>query len=237
MTVTPEMIAAFADGELGTEDRLRVEAAIAADPELATQLERHRKIKAVLTAHYSPIAAAPVPDHLSRLITRSASPEERSGKVTNLAEARARRGLAGIARRWVPVAGSAIAASLLLAIWQPWQGSERAGYAPAELAAMLETRLVANQPADAHPRVLLSFRARDGRFCRAWREAMAGGIACRDRTGWKIEQQLPLQPAGAGEYRKAGSEADLLLEAQDMAVGDALDAEQEQQALKAEWIG
>ena len=44
MTVTPEMIAAFADGELGADERRRVEAAIAADPELAAQLERHRRL-------------------------------------------------------------------------------------------------------------------------------------------------------------------------------------------------
>jgi hypothetical protein len=84
--------------------------------------------------------------------------------------------------------------------------------------------------------VILSFRAKDGRFCRAWREVSAGGIACRDSTGWKMEQQLLLRQAEAGDHRKAGSEADLLLEAQNMSDGDALDAEQESRALHTGWL-
>jgi len=236
MTVTPEMIAAYADGELDAEERLRVEAAIAADPELAKQLERHARLKSMLAARYAPIAAEPVPDRLSDLIERSGTPGHDSGKVASLAQARARRGLAPMVRRWVPLAGPAIAASLVLAIWQPWQGSERSDYASGELANVLDTRLVAEQPADARPRVLLSFVARDGRFCRAWRGTSDGGIACRDRTGWKIEQALSLQRAGTGAYRQAGSEAELLVAAQDMAAGEALDAAGERRALGDGWV-
>lgn len=236
MKVTPEMIAAFVDGELTGEDRLRVDAAIAADPALAEQAERHRRLKAMLTARYAPIAAETVPYRLTASISRPRTAGPKSSEVVSLSEARARRGLPPAVRRWLPVAGPAIAASLVLAIWQPWRGTEQPGYAPAELASMLDTRLVANQAADVYPRVILSFRAKDGRFCRAWREVSAGGIACRDSTGWKIEQQLLLRQAEAGEYRKAGSEADLLLEAQNMSDGDALDAEQESRALHTGWL-
>lgn len=237
MSVTPEMIAAFADGELDGEERARVEAAIAADPELALQVERHHRLKAMLASRYAPIAAAPVPDRLTDLIAPPARPDAVSGEVVSLAEARARRGLAPMVHRWLPVAGPALAASLVLAIWQPWQRAEPTGYAPAELANVLESRLVADQPADASPRVLLSFAARDGRLCRAWRDAARGGIACRDADGWKIERALRLGGVGTGEYRQAGTDADLLTAAQDMAAGDALDADAERRAKKRGWTG
>lgn len=236
MTVTPEIIAAFADGELDGDDKLRVEAAIAADPELAGQVERHRKLKTMLAARYAPIAAAPVPDRLSALIEQSPKPAPGSGEVVSLAEVRARRGMPRMIRRWMPVAGPAIAASLVLALWQPWQGNERAGYASAELASMLENRLVADQPANALPRILLSFAASDGRMCRAWRGASDGGIACRYRDGWKIDQRFSLDGARAGEYRQASSEGDILAAAQEMSASDALDASEEQRAMADGWI-
>lgn len=235
MTVTPEMIAAFADGELGVEDQRRVEAAIAADPELANQLERHHRLKAMLAARYAPIDAEPVPDRLSEMLKRSQNLEERSGNVASLAQARARGGLAPMVRRWLPVAGPAIAASLLLAIWQPWQKSEPTGYASAELADVLESQLVAEQSADTDPRILLSFRARDGQLCRAWRAAGDGGIACRDDKGWKFAKRFSGTAAAQGEYRQAGSDADILASAQEMAKGDALDDRAEREARLAGW--
>jgi hypothetical protein len=236
MTVTPEMIAAYADGELAGEERQRVEAAIAADGELARQVERHRRLRAMLSARYAPITAAPVPDRLTEQIASAAKTEDASGEVLSLAQARARRGLAPAVRRWLPVAGPAIAASLVLALWQPWQRAERPGYAPAELASLLDNRLVSEQRADAQPRVLLSFAARDGRLCRAWRDSGRGGIACRDSVGWKIERKLLLDSVGTAEYRQAGSDTDLLAAAQTMAAGEALDADEERRAKTERWI-
>ncbi len=138
-------------------------------------------------------------------------------------------------RRWVPIAGSAIAASLVLALWQPWQASLPDGYAGEELASMLDNRLMANQSADAEPRILLSFTAEGGKFCRAWRGATDGGIACRDARGWKIEQSIALSEPSSTEYRQAGSETEILAAAQEMAVGDALDAQGEKRASVSGW--
>ncbi len=235
MTVTPEMIAAYADGELAGEERQRVEAAIAADAELARQVGRHRRLKAMLSARYAPIAAAPVPERLTDLIASAAKTETAPGKVLSLAQARAGRGLAPVVRRWLPVAGPAIAASLVLALWPPWQRADPTGYAPAELASLLDNRLVSEQRADTQPRVLLSFSTRDGRICRAWRDSGQGGIACRDSVGWKIERKLRLESTDAAEYRQAGSDTDLLAAAQAMAVGEALDADAERRAKTEGW--
>lgn len=235
MNISPEMIAAFADGELEGADKEKVEAAIAADPTLASELERHRRLKTVLAARYAPIVADEVPAHLVALLQTSEPHPEKVSKVVSLAASRSKRGLPPMIRRWVPIAGPAIAASLVLALWQPWQPSLPDGYAGEELASMLDNRLVANQSADAEPRVLLSFEAEGGKFCRAWRGATDGGIACRDESGWKIEQSIAVSGTPSTEYRQAGSEVDILAAAQEMAVGDALDAQGEKRASASGW--
>ena len=83
MTVTPEMMAAYADGELAGEERQHVEAAIAADAELARQVDRHRRLKAMLSARYAPIAAAPVPERLTDLIASASMRHSGGCKATS----------------------------------------------------------------------------------------------------------------------------------------------------------
>lgn len=235
MNIPPEMIAAFADGELADADKAQVEAAIAADPTLASEVERHRRLKAVLASRYAPIVTDEVPAHLAALLQTSEPHRDNAGEVISLAAARRKRGLAPMIRRWVPIAGPAIAASLVLAFWQPWQASLPEGYAGKELASILDNRLVANQSVDAEPRILLSFEAEGGKFCRAWRGATDGGIACRDAQGWKIEQSIAVSGTSSTEYRQAGSEMDILAAAQEMAIGDALDAQGEKRASASGW--
>ncbi|MEQ5788750.1 hypothetical protein J3454_12675 [Erythrobacter sp. NFXS35] len=236
MMVTDEIIAAFADGELEGADKAQVEAAIAADPLLARKVEAHRALKARLAAHYAPFAEGGVPPHIAALLESGG--DERGTDtvdVVSFAAERQKRGLAPFLRRWATIAGPALAASLVLALWQPWQGETPEGYAGGKLAAALDTQLAANQSLDADTRILLSFERQGGGLCRAWRGADAGGIACRDDTGWKIERQFALDEAASGQFRQAGSEADLLAAAQDMAASGALDAAGERAARERNW--
>lgn len=236
MSVTEEMLAAYADGELGTAEQAAVEAAMAADPALARKVEAHRALKAALAAHYAPIAEEAIPPALAALLAARTTDRGAGGaEVVSFAAARQKRGLAPVLRRWAPVAGPAIAASLVLAVWQPWQGGPPQGYAQGDLAAALDTQLAATQSADAATRILVSFEREGGGLCRAWRSGETGGIACRDTAGWKIERRFALRDTPATEFRQAGSEADLLAAAQDMALGEALDAEGEAAARARDW--
>lgn len=236
MSVTEEMLAAYADGELGGAEQAEVEAAIAADPALARKVKAHLALRATLSAHYAPIAEEAVPPGLAALLVR---PTQDAGVgeagVVSFAAARQKRGLAPAVRRWAPIAGPALAASLVLAILQPWQASTPEGYAQGGLAAALDTQLAATQPDEAGTRILLSFARENGDLCRAWRGDDTGGIACRDETGWKIEQQFALGDPQGTEFRQAGSDAELLAAAQNMAAGDALDAEAERAARARGW--
>lgn len=236
MSMTEEMLAAYADGELGAAEQAKVEAAMSEDPALARKVEAHRALKARLSAHYAPIAEEAVPSGLAALLVKPApgSGAAEAG-VARLAAARQKRGLAPAIRRWAPIAGPALAASLVLAILQPWQASTPEGYAQGDVAAALDTQLAATQPDEAETRILLSFAREGGDLCRAWRGADAGGIACRDDAGWKIERRFALRNAQGTEFRQAGSEADLLAAAQEMAAGEALDAEGERAARAHGW--
>ena len=236
MNITDETLAAYADGELDGAEAAQVAAAVSADPALAAKIEAHRALKARLAAHYAPLAKQAVPPHLAALLSGAQDKDEQSrGEVISFAAERQKRGLVPALRRWGPIAGPALAASLVLAVLQPWSGGSAEGYADPALATVLDTQLAANQPAGAKTRVLISFEREGGGLCRAWRGETQGGIACHDDTGWKVEQQFALGGAQSSEFRQAGSEADLLAAVQDMAAGGALDAVQEQAARDRNW--
>lgn len=235
-SVTEEMLAAYADGELSASEQAEVEAAMATDPTLARKVAAHRALKATLSKHYAPIVEEAVPAHLAALLGGAAEmPKAEKPNVVSLAAERQKRGLAPVVRRWAPFAGPALAASLILALWQPWQGRTPEGYAGGDLAAALDTQLAATQPVGAPTRILISFEREGGDLCRAYRSGELGGIACRDTTGWKIERQFALGDAQGTEFRQAGSEDDLLAAVQDMAAGAALDAEGERAARERGW--
>lgn len=226
MTPTPEQIAAFADGQLDDAERAAIEAAIAADPELARQVASHRALRQKLGAHFAPIAESPVPDHLAALLRPQPAP------VIDLAAERARRRLLP---RWTWLAGPALAASLAIVVTLATGSDPLPGYADQQLASTLDSQLVADQPADAPTRVLLSFRDAAGSYCRAFAGQSGTGIACRDETGWKLRATAADASRSASEYRQAGSATAIMQEAQDLAVGAALDSDAERAARDAEW--
>ena len=74
MTVTPEQIAAYADGELDEVTAARVARAIADSPELAAQLAAHQALREQLSAHFAPILSEPVPEGISAPIAATFEP-------------------------------------------------------------------------------------------------------------------------------------------------------------------
>ena len=64
--VSDEKFFAWLDGELEPSEAARVEAEVAADPELAAKAEQHRALRARLTQGFGTIADAPVPEQILR---------------------------------------------------------------------------------------------------------------------------------------------------------------------------
>lgn len=234
MTVSREELAAYADGELTGEVTRKVEAAIVAEPALLRDLERHRALKAQLTAHFGAIADEPVPEALVSLLNRP--PEAPASNVVGMAEARERIDEKRRLLRWTWIAGPALAASLALAVMLPRGDQERPGYADAQLAGVLDQRLVADQATGEATRVLLSFRNSAGSYCRAFSGGSRGGIACRDGAGWKLEALGGGSGRSQTDYRMAGADdSEILARAQAMAQGPALDSGEEAAARARGW--
>ena len=233
MTISDEQLAAFADGELSGDDHARVAAAIAADPALAEIVARHRGLRDRLAARFTPVVDEPVPDRLTAMLTAPVAP-----LADNVVRFAPREGgkqpSAAAPKRWRWVIAPALAASLALAIFLPRTGEGPESGMTEGLAQQLDGQLVADQGAEADPRILLSFQRADGGYCRAFAGTDQSGIACREDSGWLLVETAAGGAARSGDYRQAGS-AEVMALAQEMAVGGALDAEGERRAKLAGW--
>lgn len=236
MTITPERLAAFADGELPEADARIVEALVAQDADLARLVAAHRALRQRLSAHFAPILTAPLPD---QLVARLAQPDP---QIIDFAKAREQRDSRRGIPRWTWIAGPALAASLVLAVVLPGQEKgdttliEGRAYAAGPLAETLDGQLSANQSGSGPTRILLSFKDSAGAYCRGFSGEAQSGIACRDQKGWQLRKLVGGSQGEGGDYRQAGSQdAELMALAQDMAPEGALDASQEQAAKARGW--
>ncbi len=224
MTPDDEMLMAYADGELDPIAARRVERAIAEDPTLAEAVAAHRALRARLGDAFAATVEEPVPDRLAALLTTTVVP--------------IRPLVAPAPRRWMEAA--AIAATLVLgiAVGQGWQNGPvavRHGTltAAGPLARALDDQLAG---ASGDTRILASFRATSGDYCRVFTGGAIDGIACRDQAGWTLRRAQAAGKGAATEYRQAGSaDAALLAAAQDMMAGDSLDAAGEAHARASGW--
>jgi len=231
MTIDPETLMAYADGELDPIAARRVENAIAADPALATQVDRHRELAASLRAAFDPVAAAPVPAAVETMLGESA-------KVVPLASKSARRERSF----WM----GAVAASLVAGLFAGpllFPG-DSGGFAMREgraiergdIAKALGTQLASAQAPDASIRVGVTFRDGAQRWCRTFEAGATGGIACVQGKNWRIERLYGGIAGQGGTYRQAGSPAAAMMtDAQAMMVGEPLDAAAEKAARDAGW--
>ena len=201
-TIDEARIIAWIDGELGEAEAAWMADAVAADPALAAQAERHRMLKTRFAAAFSAIADQPV-----------ALPERESAPVISLAAVRAERAgreekVAPPTRRWfIP----AIAASLLVGVMAGHMVDQPGGVADApgalavspQIASALDSQL----SSDAGPvRVALTFRDRSGDYCRSFMAKHVSGVACRGESGWQLRYASAPQKPVQGDYRMAGAD-------------------------------
>ena len=225
MTIEPEMLMAYADGELDPLNAKRVERAIAGDPALAQEVERHRALRKRVSDSFAPIADERVPDRLAALL---------KSNVVDLPTPRTRP----ILSRWR--AAAALAACLVLGLTigiSVSRGPVFSGagglYASGSLAAALDDEVGG---ADGAVKVAVSFRDKQGAYCRVFSSSATDGIACRDASGWALRRTQQGSTTQHGDYAQAGSpDPDLMAAAQDMMAGEPLDAKAEAAARGAGW--
>ena len=184
--------------------------------------------------------------------SRRAPVGRRDATVTDLEQAREKKSERA-ARRWSWPEWSAMAASVVLGavlsqtMLRPFTSEPivaRDGRLLAQdvLARALSNQLSADQSADARVAMGLSFRSKDGEYCRTFvlRDARGlAGIACREGESWPVEVVIP-GAAGAtqgSEYAMAGSDVPvaLLKEIEERIDGEPLDAAGEAEAQRNHW--
>jgi len=248
MKLPDETVMAYVDDELDAASRARVEAAMAADPEIRAQLATQIELRARLRASFDPVLSEPVPERLLQALGQKSTVPT---GITDLADLRATKQERLLARRrWALPQFAAVAASLIIGvlIGQRTLNSARQNVlesregqlvASALLDEALSGQLASNQPDKAPVHIGLTYRNDSGAFCRTFTliQDSAAGIACRSGDAWRVEMLTRATPADSGAYRAAASE---LPEAVRRAVetsisGEPLDAEAERAAQSSRW--
>jgi hypothetical protein len=234
MTLTSETLMAYIDGELADEEARRVEAEIAARPELKAYVEQQRVLARALHDSFDEVLHAPLPGALLNTVKRPSS------RWRTLRET-----LASLTpRRTILWSGVPAAAALMLGVligmrFETGDDIVSVGgalTARGSLAQALSHEL-ASQPA-TQVAIGISFRDKSGRYCRSFQTASTAGVACNDAGSWRIAAVVHNVPeASAGAYQPAGSTMpDLVRNAVgNMIVGAPLDAAGERKARDAGW--
>jgi hypothetical protein len=242
MNIDEAQLMAYVDGELDAAAAARIEAAMAMDPRLAARVQRQVALRAQLGAAYAGVLDEAVP---VRLVDRV------SGTAGGTAAGRPPASLRSRRPRWSAREWTALAASVLLGVLlarvlplAPDTGPngrlvDAAMLARGDLEQALDKRL-AGDPDAARVVTGLSFRDRDGDYCRSFsvgKPRPLAGLACRDEAGWRVVALAETQVTSAGGLRQAASTlpASLLAEVDARIDGDPLDAEQERAARAAGW--
>ena len=244
MTFSEEILMAYADDELDFQTRAAVDAAMAADPEIARRVERYKALQGKLRTAFDQVLDEPVPDRLIAA-ARTAPATRREGTVTPLRRKSAPR---WSWPQWGSIAASLVVGSIVgqLILRSSITGpiTERTGQllASGVLAHALSEQLASNQPQDAPVQIGVSFRSKSGDYCRTFvlrDESALAGLACHAREQWRVQviAQHEPQTESSGQYRPAGSSLprSVLQAVDEQIAGDPLDADAETAARDRYW--
>jgi len=243
MSITDEVLMAYADGELDPKARAEVESAMAADPQVARRVAEHKALRNTLRATYDPVLDEPIPGRLA-----AAARAPRAGTTSNVIPIRRRRQPRMPLPYWGAIAASFVVGVLVwhfgTQLYSPEAVVEHNGQllASGTLERALSTQLVTDQQAQSPVQIGVSFRSKSGNYCRTF-QLHAGdklaGLACRDQGNWQLEvlARNAASPGGHPEFRPAGSSLPpAIARALDEAIdGEPLDAQGEARAKASEW--
>lgn len=192
------------------------------------QAERRR-----LAAAFDDVLTEPVPDRLSALLREPSAAS--APKVIDLDAVRAQRRSMSSWMAWGGMAASLLLGAVIGTRFQAGAGDDPRQLASGPLARALDTQL-ASAPAGPIA-VPISFKAKDGRYCRSFSGDRSAGLACRDSDGaWVVQTLVATQPSTGGMRQAASALPAAVLEAVDAAMaGEALSAEQEMAARDNRW--
>ena len=188
-----------------------------------------------MAAAFGEVLHEPVPDRLKALLAEPAP------QVIDLGAARAQGRAMSSWAAWGGMAATLLLGTLVGTRLAPSGGDALDGgrlVATGTVARALDRQLASAPEAGAAVAVQLSFKARDGRYCRSFTTAASAGLACREADGsWALQQVATTAPAaGTGMRQAASSLPPSVLTAEDgLMAGEALGPEQERAARDAGW--
>jgi anti-sigma-K factor RskA len=244
-----EQISAYLDGEMTGAARAAFERDVESDPALRRRVEEFRALNAELAATLQPKTAAPATDALLRSV-RVLAAAQGAAAQENVVPLQARRFIdwqLPIAAAIALVVGGGLVYGLVsggrqlsMAILD--NGQVAPGSA---LHAALERQQSGEAiaaGADARVRPVLTFQAKDGRYCREFesfdRAAAVVGVACRAADVWKVEVLLAARviETNGGYAPASGYNAHALDDVVRSLMQDqAFDAERERDVIERRW--
>jgi hypothetical protein len=222
--LSDEVLSAYIDGELQPAEAARVALALTRDPDAVRRLNALRESDAMLREAFD----WPLPGQASLT-------DDVSAKMENPSPWRRPAPIAAVAGAGVVMAAAAgFAIGQLSAPREVALDTDRGAFAEGALGKALES-----QAGDVNGplRIVLTFRAKDGRFCRQFWAAAAGlaGVACRDDKGWRIEElSAEADPAG-GDRAPAGTDSPVERAVTLIGVDQPLDLTQEARLIASGW--
>jgi hypothetical protein len=246
VNVDDETVMAYVDGELDAARRAEIDAAIAADDGLARRIEQQRALRERVGGAFTKLMDEPVPERLTIAARGGAGvPTPQRGNVLKFPTRAAR----APAAPWRTREWTAMAASLLVGVLLSWSFFGSSGSSPVvagkdgllargELAVALDRQLASEQTGDERILIGLTFKARDGNYCRSFvmRSTRTAGLACRAGSEWHIpaSESATVQD---GVMQQAGSALppSILRIIETRMDGAALDAEAEKAAQSGAW--
>ena len=245
MKYDDETLMAYADGELDAKLRAEISTAIDNDPALARRVEQQRAMRARVAGAFAKVLDEPLPERLMHAARGKATPASADrGKVLQFPARTSRPPAAPWrAREWV-----AMAASLVLGVLLSWRifspadsqvlvASGDALVARGALAGALDSQLASEQQGKEAVLIGLTFKARDGNFCRSFTMSVTrtAGLACRVGGDWQVTATDTV--SASGQMQQAGSALPpAILGAVEARIdGVALDAEAERGAQRGGW--
>ena len=239
MNLSDEKLIAYADGEVSGEERREIEAALKTRPDLKAFVEQQRALRQRFDAAFALHADEDVPAHLLNALAQTPiSPRWRWQQRLSdwMSAVRSRRFVLQTA---MPAA-AALACGLIVGVVLSPQGSFRidrgAMVAQGTLSTALDAQLASAQQAGQGARVGISFKAKDGRYCRTFTVNALAGVACHNPQGWAVAALAATPQQEDTTYRMAGAMPDVVRDkVETMIAGEPLDAAGEMRAREQNW--
>jgi hypothetical protein len=244
MTFDDDTLGAYVDGELDHTTVAEIEAAATTDAVLAARIDKARRLKALLGSAFASVTAEPTAARFMRAVAGGSSPTSAEiirfqGKPQIKAKAMQAKAAKPASRQAGPGAGlwtmaACLAAGVILGVIAPWKTTTETTLSPNRAVTVALNRQ-ASGPGAGPVRIGLSFKAKDGAYCRTFQAGATAGLACREGQAWAVRAAAPAVVVADTAYRTASSETPrTILDAVDaMIQGAPLDAQAEAKARKA----